>query len=265
MSSNRSPRSGKVKKYENCPPLQLIIRDNKGWRLCKQTRKGKLQIQSQTKPCTDADIIFSDDGQYFAVLLEEGIEIYESQNGRKLHFLKHYRVRNVYFSPNNSFIISYHHRRQDDKHGNCWVWKWNQTQTQSQSQQNDDGANDKENENKNDDHNNNELKVIYQFFLPEFNKKRVPLSFSNDEFIAARITRNAVLIHDVKRLHYKSNNIIGKLDIANVASVVVAPCKRYNNRNDEEENHKIHILWQYLQCQKIIKQPLSQFMNINIH
>merc|ERR1712228_596734 len=220
---------GNVKKsYANCPPIQLIIRDGKGWRLYKQHHKtGKLQIESATKPCTDADIIFSSDGQYFAVLLEEGIEVYESTKGRKVSFLSHYRVRNVYFSPLNSFIVSYHHRRPDDKHGNCWVWKWNGSDSQTNStEQKKESETSNDADIKDSNTESNETKVIYQFFLPEFDKKRVPLQFTNDEFIAARISKNAVFIHDVPKLHYRSNNILGKIDIANANSVVVAPTRR---------------------------------------
>eukprot|EP01084_Bolivina_argentea_P109929 196369_1 len=125
MSQGVSPKNKSKKSYAKCPPIQLIVRDNKGWRLYKQHHKtGKLQVQSSTKPCGDADIVFSPDGQYFVVLTEEGFEIYDSYSGRSITFLEHYRVRNVYFSPLNNFIVSYHHRRQTDKHGNCWVWKW---------------------------------------------------------------------------------------------------------------------------------------------
>jgi len=242
-SSTRSNKGNKNKSNkgggantEQLPGLQLIIREKGGWRLMKQDRKsGKLQQQSATKACSDADIVFSDDGEYFAVLLEEGMEIYESFGGRKLCYLEHFRVRNVYFSPNNTYIVSYHHRRATDKHGNCWVWKWDPSSDSNASAPaaaaNDDASNgNAEGEEGNDEQKSSKAqggsRVVFQFFLPEFDKKRRPLQFSDDEFVAARITRNAVLVHDARRLHYKSNNIIGKLDVVNVASVVVAPCQQ---------------------------------------
>ena len=245
-NNNNKKQQGAKRAYANCPPIQLVIRDGKGWRLYKQHHKtGKLQIESATKPCTDADIIFSSDGQYFAVLLEEGIEVYESAKGRKVSFLSHYRVRNVYFSPLNNFIVSYHHRRPDDKHGNCWVWKWNGSDSNEQkTAENDEASNDNEaadTDNKDSNNNPTDTKVIYQFFLPEFNKKRVPLQFTNDEFIAARISRNAVIVHDVLRLAYKSNNVIGKIDIANSNSVVVAPTRR-PQKNKESQPQNSYIL-----------------------
>eukprot|EP01084_Bolivina_argentea_P309284 534967_1 len=234
MSHTASPHGKTKKSYANCPPIQLVLRTQKGWSLYKQHHKtGKLQIQSATKPCTDADIIFSSDGAYFAVLLEEGIEIYESYGGRQLTFLKHYRVRNVYFSPLNNFIVSYHHRRVDDKHGNCWVWKWGHHASSDAKDRKKDTHDTEQND---DTANKEDIKVVYQFYLPEFDKKRVPLQFTNDEVIAARITQNGVLIHEVKRLHYKSNNIIGKLDVPKAASVVVAPCKRPKDGNTSGTN-----------------------------
>merc|ERR1719228_537189 len=82
------------------------------------------------------------------------------------------------------------------------------------------------------------MKVIFQFFLPEFDKKRVPLQFTDDEKIAARISKNSVTVHDAQRLHFKSNNIIGKLDVAHAASVVVAPCRK--PRKQQEHKHAAH-------------------------
>ena len=93
MNSNNTRNKNKKSRYDNCPEIQLIIRTNDGWRMYKQNRKnGKIQISSQFKPCGDADITFSSDGKYFAVLSEEGIEIYDSYSGRNITFLKHYRT-----------------------------------------------------------------------------------------------------------------------------------------------------------------------------
>jgi len=222
-------------------PIQLVVRVQDGWRLYKQNpRSGKLQIQSSTKPCNDADIVFSPDGQFFAVLLEAGIEIYESNRGRKLFFLEHYRVRNVYFSPSNTFLVSYHHRRNGDKKGNCWVWKWSsgsppgggvsEGKENAEPSKEDKGSPSSSKSSSSSSSGNGTpgtgMKVVFHFFLPEFDKKRVPLQFSNDEMIAARVSRNAVIVHDAQRLQYKSNNVLGKLDVPQAAAVVVAPCRK---------------------------------------
>merc|ERR1712130_710471 len=52
-NQNNSNKKNNNNNSANYPPIQLIIRDGKGWRLYKQHDKtGKLQIVSATKPCT---------------------------------------------------------------------------------------------------------------------------------------------------------------------------------------------------------------------
>jgi len=126
-------------------------------------------------------------------------------------------VRNVYFSPKNTYLVSYAHRRHTDKHGNCWLWQWaapssGPPESKESAADSADGA--------------KPGKVVYRFFVAEFDKKRVPLQFTDDGFVAARVQRNAVVVHDAQRLHFASNNILGKIDVANAAAVVVAPTQR---------------------------------------
>lgn len=192
---------GKKPKYQGLPPIQLVVRDHEGWRLYQQHPKtGNLKQQTPNKKCNDCDIVFSPDGIYFAVLLESGIEIYNSSSGNLVSFLNQPCVRTAYFSPLNTYIISYHHRTNEDKHGNVLIWHWSS---------------------------NN---IVYQFFVNEWNKKIKPFQFSDDEIIAARITNNSFIILDAKHLNYSSANILGLMKIPNISQISIAPMA--NNNND---------------------------------
>eukprot|EP01084_Bolivina_argentea_P098235 176553_1 len=194
----------KPKSYDKCPSIQLITRDSKGFKMYNQdTKTGKLHcISGKTKPCADADIIFSNDGKYFAVLLEATVEIYKSSKCKLINNFTHNRVRKVYFSPLNKFIVSYAHIRKEDTKGNCFVWKWSK----------------------------NECKLIHRFFVSEFNDKSLPFYFSNDEFIAAQVIKNKILMYDTKQLKSlkdisdSEKTVIGSMDVEKIVSAVIAPC-----------------------------------------
>eukprot|EP01083_Nonionella_stella_P274772 932905_1 len=204
LQSNKKPKS-----YDKCPPIQFIVRDNKGWRMYKQdTKTGQLHNTSSVQPCNDADIVFSEDGKYFAVLLEDGIQIYKTKKSKLITFLKHDRVRKVHFSPLNKILISYHHRRKDDQKGNCLVWKWSKKETT----------------------------LIHQFFVSELIGQTLPFVLTNNECIAAQVALNEVLIYDMKQQQDVCTSI-GSIDAQKVVSVSVAPCPR-----DKQHSQKCYVL-----------------------
>ena len=193
QAEEEEKKANKPKKQKSTP-IQIVIRDSNGWRYYNQdTKSGKLHIISNNTQCTDADITFSEDGKYFAVILIDCIQIYKSSKCKLIATLNHTRVRNVYFSPFNNYFISYHHRTKEDQDGNVWIWKKIKKK----------------------------FTVIYKFFASEFNKNAVPFPFSSDECIGAQIIKNNILIHSFNQ---SKNTIHRQIEIPKVASVVIAPC-----------------------------------------
>ena len=203
----------------NEPETSFIVRTQKGWQMYEYSESNnKLIIKTDIKSCHDSDITFSDDGEYFGVINIDCIEIYNSYTYELIGILKHNKVRNMYFSPLNNYIISFNNRNDNDKHGNCYIWRWNQLNLTDKNELSKSKiSNDK---------------PVYQFFLKDYDKSRKPVSFSSNEIICARCTKNAILIHDCNTLHYHHNSIIGKIELNNVNMVSIAPTKRVYNPNN---------------------------------
>lgn len=177
----------------------MIIRDPKGWRMCIQDAKtGKIQPMTSSAPCSDANIAFSDDGKYFAVIIEDAVQIYKSSKCKLVCTLKHERVRRIYFSPKNSYAVSFAHQRKEDQNGNCWVWKWSKK----------------------------ESKLIHHFVLTDWVDDAVPMCFSIDEFIATQVDRGRIIIFDPHKLSTTktpSDAEIHSIDAEKAVSVSIAP------------------------------------------
>jgi len=222
---NNNKNKNNVNKGE--PPVSFIVRTNLGWQMCEYNYNKNKLILNKTKisKCHDSDITFSSDGEYFGVIIIDGIEIYNSYTYRLIGILKHKKVRYMYFSPLNNYIVSFNNRNENDKNGNCYIWRWNQLNIK-------DNIELKKLKISND-------KPIYKYFLNEYDKYRKPVSFSNNEIICARTTKNAILIHDCNTLHYHNNSILAKLDIPNINYVSIAPIKRVYNKNSTYHSKNI--------------------------
>jgi len=200
------------KKPNKIPAIQFLVRDKTGWRLYNQdTKTGKLYIIENSKPVEsiDADIIFAQNGKYFAVMTKDGVQIYKSSKCKPTAFLEHPGVRNVYFSPLNTFLFSYHRPRKEDKTGNFRIWRKNKK----------------------------EFEVIHQCFISEFDQQKVPFTFTEDELIAANISHNILSIYDAKKLETEGNInkcVIGTIEIENAKHCIFAPVPTLSSKEPQE-------------------------------
>jgi len=104
------------------PSIQLAFRHQDALEIFMQGPDGKMHSKMKLPPCEY--LRYSDDGCFFICLKENVAQIFDSnpENLRCVMEFEHIEVRSASFSPRNSFLLTYHRRKPEDKVGNLVVW-----------------------------------------------------------------------------------------------------------------------------------------------
>lgn len=105
------------------PPTQLAIRSKGCWKLFMLGADHKFESILELEPCNG--LKYSDDGFFLIVVKIDMVEIFDTNpdNARCLLQFEHPGVRKASLSPQNSFLLTYHRAKKEEKEGNLVIWR----------------------------------------------------------------------------------------------------------------------------------------------
>lgn len=151
------------------PPIQLALRHKEGWELLMLGDDHKFNTILELEPCNC--LRYSDDGAFLIVIKDDSVEIFDTNpnNIRCVLQFEHPGVRKACLSPKNSFLLTYHRAKKEEKEGNLIVWR---IATQA---------------------------PVARILVPPkdgFEPDTAPIRWSHDEVLAFRKTKNGLLVLD---------------------------------------------------------------------
>jgi len=111
----------KTNTSNSVPPLQFVLRAKQGWHFLDGKFKPH-QDYIMTGDISESICRYSEDGSLLAVVNPPNIEIWDAATMTLRSQLEHATVRNVAFSPNSKYLISYNFRKEKRDLGNVKVW-----------------------------------------------------------------------------------------------------------------------------------------------
>jgi len=111
----------KTNTSNSVPPLQFVLRAKQGWHFLDGKFKPH-QDYIMTGDISESICRYSEDGSLLAVVNPPNIEIWDTTAMTLRSQLEHATVRNVAFSPNSKYLISYNFRKEKRDLGNVKVW-----------------------------------------------------------------------------------------------------------------------------------------------
>lgn len=150
-------------------PIQLALRHKEGWELLMLGDDHKFNTILELEPCNC--LRYSDDGAFLIVIKDDLVEIFDTNpdNIRCVLQFEHPGVRKACLSPKNSFLLTYHRAKKEEKQGNLIVWR---IATQA---------------------------PVCRILVPPkdgFEPDTAPIRWSHDEVLAFRKTKNGLLVLD---------------------------------------------------------------------